>query len=115
MGTLNKLLILILLLNIAFLYSQSCIIKVNKSDSIKLEKQDNEYYKEYVLSIYNPNFNTNEIVKNYKVSPIKKTIKKNDQIYNLTKTSENKLKKKCFSKDLLFLIESKFYKHIKTF
>jgi len=111
MGTLNKLFILYLFFNGIFLYSQSCIIKINKKDSIKLEKQDNEYYNEYLISIYN----TTKTVETYKITPVKREITKKDKVYNIEKSFERKTQKRCSSKDILFLIDNKFYKHIKTF
>lgn len=93
------------------LYSQSCVIKVNESDSIKLEKQENEYYEEYLISIYN----SNKIMETYKITPVKKLITKKDNIYSLEKSFGKLFKKKCLSKDLLFLISNKLYKDIKTF
>lgn len=111
MGTLNKFLMLLVFINMGFLYSQSCIIKVSKSDSLKLEKQDNEYYEEYIFSL----LDANKTLETYKVTPLNKVISKKDRIYNLNFFLENKYKKKCFSRDILFLIDNKFYKYIRTF
>ena len=133
MGTLNKLLVLIVFFNVTILYSQSCIVRINKKDSIKLEKQENEYYEEYRLSLFNKknikynklkglNYNNfvhgvrfcdacKEEVTYFLLQQIKKKITKKDKIYDVEKNFE----KKCSSKEILFLIDNKFYRNIKTF
>jgi hypothetical protein len=56
-----------------------------------------------------------EEVTYFLLQPIKKNTNSKDNIYNIEESFEKKFKKKCSTKDILFLINNKFYKHIKTF
>ncbi|RMZ59969.1 hypothetical protein D1632_10245 [Chryseobacterium nematophagum] len=100
----------------SFAYSQNCIVRIHKTDSIKLEKIENDFYREYLLLIpAKNNHGTEGLINRYRVTPVERIYNEKEIIYDFKSITERRFKKRCLNHNILFLIDNQLYKNIKTF